>query len=365
MPDWERLREEFPSLERWTYLNTATFGQTPQRAVRAMMAHLEHRDELACTDFLDWFTDHDRLRGKIARLIHCTADEIAYAPNAAAGLSLLMNGLEWNEGDEIVTLAGEFPNQIYAPAARGVKLIETEWKGFQDALSPRTRMIALSTVNYTNGFRPPLDEVAAAARSTGALLYLDGTQSVGALRFDWQAIQPDLFAVNTYKWMLTPNGVAFLAVHPRLRAKLPPLAVGWRSHHDWRNVNHLHHGPPVFKESAEKYEGGMLPSSLLYALESIVDLMLELGPVAIEGRVMELAVGMAKILRRRGGVIQHEGSPILAARFEGRDAGQLALALKERGVLASARHNNLRVSTHFYNNERDLDRLDSVLAELV
>jgi cysteine desulfurase / selenocysteine lyase len=365
MPDWEGLREEFPSLRQWTYLNTATFGQTPQRAVRAMTAHIRHRDELACMDFLDWFTDHDRLRGKLGRLINCTADEIAYVPNAAAGLALLMNGLAWNEGDEIVTLAGEFPNQIYAPAARGVKLIETEWARFQDVLSPRTRMIALSTVNYTNGFRPPLDEVARAARTAGALLYVDGTQSVGALRFDWQAIQPDLLAVNAYKWMLTPNGVGFLAVHPRLRAKLPPLAVGWRSHHDWRNVDHLHHGPPVFKETAERYEGGMLPSALLYALESIVDLMLELGPEEIERRVMDLAAQMSGILRGRGGVIQHEGSPILAARFDGQDAGNLAVALKEHGVLASARHGNLRVSTHFYNNGRDLERLDEVLGGLL
>ena len=215
--DWERIREEFPSLKRFTYLNTATFGQTPQCAVRAMAEHLAHRDESACADFLDWFTDHDRLRGKLAQLINCTADEIAFMPNASAGLALLMNGSEWEPGDEVVTLTGEFPNQIYAPAARGVKLVETEWADFERSLSKRTRLVALSTVNYTNGFRPPLEKVAQAARAAGALLYIDGTQSVGALRFDWQAIQPDLLAVNTYKWMLTPNGLAFLAVHPRLR----------------------------------------------------------------------------------------------------------------------------------------------------
>jgi cysteine desulfurase/selenocysteine lyase len=363
--DWERIREEFPSLKRFTYLNTATFGQTPQCAVRAMAEHMAHRDESACVDFLDWFTDHDRLRGKLAQLINCTADEIAFVQNASAGLALLMNGLKWEPGDEVVTLSGEFPNQIYAPAARGVKLIETEWVDFDRSLSKRTRLVALSTVNYTNGFRPPLEKVAQAARAAGALLYIDGTQSVGALRFDWQAIQPDLLAVNTYKWMLTPNGLAFLAVHPRLRRELEPQVVGWRSHHDWRNVNHLHHGPPVFKESAERYEGGMLPSVLCYALEAVVDLMLEMGVERTEERVMELAARASEVLRRHGGEVAHEGSQILAARFKDAEAGALALALKERGVLASARHGNLRISTHFYNNEADLGVLDAALRGII
>ncbi len=104
-----------------------------------------------------------------------------------------------------------------------------------------------------------------------------------------------MVAVNCYKWMLAPNGVAFAAVHERLRDRLEPLAIGWRSHHDWRNVTALWHGRPQLKTSAEKYEAGMLPSALLYALEASVDLMLELGPSVIEQRVLELA-GKARAL---------------------------------------------------------------------
>jgi len=358
MTDWAQVRAQFPALQRWTYLNTATFGQVPRCAVEAIERHLAHRDELACFDFLDWFTDHDGLREKLARLINSTPDEIAFVSNASSGLALVMNGIDWREGDEAVTLAGEFPNQIYAPSAHHVKLLERPWPDLLAAIGPKTRLVAVSEVNYSTGFRVPLEQLAAAARKAGALFYVDGTQSLGALQFDWQDIQPDVFSVNTYKWMLTPNGVSFMAVHPRVREMLPPIEVGWRSHYDWRNVNNLHHGPPVFKTTAEKYEGGMLASSLLYALEAVVDLMLELGPAAIEERCLALAAETRRVLAAAGGdLIPDTKSPITCAAFSGRDAGEMSLSLKEQGILVSARHGHLRVSTHFYNTETDLARL--------
>ena len=90
------------------------------------------------------------------------------------------------------------------------------------------------------------------------LLYVDGTQSVGALRFDVAAVQPDMLAVDAYKWLLSPNGAAFCYVSPELRQRLEPAVIGWRSHKDWRRPERLHHGEPEFADSAEKYEGGML-----------------------------------------------------------------------------------------------------------
>lgn len=368
--DWPGVRAEFPALNQWTFLNTATFGQVPNRARRAVEEHFEHRNRTACHDFLSWFDDHDRLRSKLARLVCCTPADIAFLPSASTALSVLLNGIDWHEDDEIVTLEEEFPNQIYHPSIlRGVKLREVRAGELRGAVNERTRLVLFSTANYITGLRPPLDEQAGWLRERGVLFALDGTQTVGALRMDCEAVKPDYLAVDAYKWMLTPNGAGFAVIRPALRERLRPQVIGWRSHKGWRDVDDLHHGPPEFASEAEKYEGGMLPSSLLYAMEAVVDMMLELGPVNIEKRVLELASQVREIIRKRGGrLLYDEGpyyeSPIVAARFP-LDAPAISRALKERRVLTSARHGYLRISTHFYNNEQDIESLDSALREIL
>jgi cysteine desulfurase / selenocysteine lyase len=371
--DWAAIRDEFPPLREWTFLNTATFGQMPRRAVEAMERHFTHRDELACWDFLDWFDDADEIRRSIAQLVNCQGEDVAFIPHASTGLSLLLGGLEWKAGDRVVTFQNEFPNNLYFPSLlgeRGVEFVETDWDGLPNALNERTRVVVASTVNYTNGYRPPLEELSRLTRERGILLYLDGTQSVGALQIDLSKIRPSLFTVHGYKWLLAPTGAAFMYVSPELRQRLKPNVVGWRSDYDWHNVSNLHHGAPRFSGDAERYEGGMLPFPLLYAMGASVRMMLELGPAAIEERVQELAAGCRRVVRSLGGKLLYDERPnfdsgIVAARFEGYDASELARRLKERNVLVSARHGNVRVSVHFYNSQEDLDRLGNELGRLV
>lgn len=371
--DWREIRREFPALERWTYLNTATFGQLPRRAVQAMERHLRRREELACADFLSWFDDADEIRSLAAWLIHCGPEDIAFVTNAASALGVLMSGLAWKAGDRVVTLEGEFPNNLYCAAGvtgRGVEFVATSFDKLYEAVTPNTRLVVLSTVNYTTGFAPPLGEVSAALRERGVLLYVDATQSLGALEFDASAIQPAVMAVDAYKWLLGPTGAGFMYVHPEVRRWLPPSIIGWRSHKAWREVDHLHHGTPEFAGAAEKYEGGMLNFPSLYAMGASIELMLEIGPARIEQRVRELASETRSILRRCGGRLLADeapfhDSPVVTARFPEVDASRLALELKARGVLVSARHGCLRVSPHFYNDEGDLTRLEEALREIL
>jgi cysteine desulfurase / selenocysteine lyase len=165
--------------------------------------------------------------------------------------------------------------------------------------------------------------------------------------------------------MCSPTGVGFLYVAPRLREKLPPGEIGWRSHRTWRQVDDLHHGQPELKETAEKYEAGGLPFGLMYAMEASVNLMLETGVEAIERRVLELACSARARLRGLGAQVEETGSQIVAARFSGDDPSRLARELKSRRILVAARHGFLRVSPHFYNQEQDLERLEAALKEIL
>jgi cysteine desulfurase / selenocysteine lyase len=361
---WQEVREQFPALKGRTFLNTATYGQTPRRAVEAMHRHLARRDEHACTDFLTWFDDMDAIRALCGRLIHCEPADIAFIHSASLGLATFLNGLQWTEGDEVVTVENEFPNNLYQRpvlARAGVEFRVVPFADLQASLTAKTRVVILSALNYGTGFRAPLETLGPALKSRGILLYVDGTQGCGALQYDMRAIQPAAFAVDAYKWMLTPNGGGFLYIDPALRPALAPMMAGWRSDRNWRQVNNLNHGDPIFSDDAERYEGGMICFPSIYAMGAVLEMMLEIGPAAIETRVLELADGVRKVLLDGGALdVNKDHSPIVTAAFE-TDPGALAVKLKERGVIVSARHGRLRVSPHFYNTSEDLDRLAAAL----
>jgi len=364
MTDWTQVRKQFPSLEKWTYLNTATYGQHPLRAEQAIIDHLAHRTEEACYDFLDWFVDHDHLRAEISQLVNCEPEDVAYFPNSSTALGLLLNGVDFDSGDEVLTIEGEFPNQVYAPLAHGAVLTEAPGERLLDALTVRTRLVVVSSVNYVTGYRVPLEPLAEECRRRGILLYVDATQSAGALKTDFAALQPSMLAVNAYKWMCCPSGIGFAAIHPELRRRMRPLTVGWRSDKGWRNVANLSHGAPEFAESADRYEGGMLPSPLLYALKECVRMFPELGPADVEARVLGLARRLRERMREMGlEPLSYEDSAIVAVPVA--DAPGVAAELRKQRVLVSARHGLLRVSPHFYNNEADLERLMKAMGELV
>ncbi len=364
--NWAEVRSQFPALSEWTYLDSATYGHVPRRGVEAVAGHFARRDRLACSDYLEWFDDADRLRGLIGELIHCFPEDIAFASSTSQALAVLLNGIAWQPGDRVVTLEGDFPNNLYAPAIlEGIEFVQTPWDRFYDSINDRTRLVLMSSANYSTGFRPPLEEISRYLRERGIIFYVDGTQSVGALRFDVARVRPSMLAVHGYKWLLCPTGAAFFYVDPELRGLMVPNVVGWRSDKGWRNVNTLNLGAPEFKDAAERYEGGMIPFALLCAMEASVAMFLEIGPEGIECRVRQLAAGIVSIARRLGGVVAYPDSHIVAARFERADAAAIARALRTRRVLVSARHGHVRLSAHFYNDESDLERLETELRPLL
>jgi cysteine desulfurase/selenocysteine lyase len=374
--DWRAVRDLFPVLRQWTYLNTATFGPMPTTAVAAAMKHFEQRDETASRDFLEWFDHLDVIRGKIARLIGADAADIGFCPNAGTGLSWLLEGVKWRSGDEVVAMENEFPNNLYAPALlsdRGVVLNEVSMESdsfdprkFLDALSPRTRLVILSAVSYSSGLRMPLEILAPEFKRRGIITCVDATQSVGALRHDVSATPVDYLIVHGYKWMCSPTGAGFVYVSPETREWLVPSVISWRSHRDWRNVDQLHHGRPDLPGEAARYEGGVQNFSGLFAMEAVLDLLNELTPEVVELRVLELAGKCSEVLERRGGVLaagesEYYKSPIVTAEFPGRDVSQLSETLERAKIAVAARKGRLRVSPHFFNSDADIEALAAAL----
>ena len=361
--DWKAIRREFPALEGRVFLNTATYGQLPRRSVEAVAEHFRRRDEMACGDFLEWFDDAGALRASIARWISASAEDIAFVTTASHALSTVLSGIDWHRGDEILTLEDEFPNQLYAAESQfGVRGVVCRWDELEASVSDRTRLVLLSSVNYRTGLQPDLTQVIPWLRDRGILIYVDGTQSVGALRFDCSAIKPDFLAVNAYKWMISPNGAGFFYVRPEVRQWLRPNVIGWRSDRAWQSVEALHQGAPRFTESAERYEGGMLVFPSLVAMQSSLTLFEEIGSETIERRVLALTDRMRKGLLELGAEeFPSQGSTlpsqISLLKVPGIDSSELARRLHAIDIDVSARREYLRISPHFYNDVDDVDAL--------
>ena len=378
--DWRQIRGQFPLLRDWVYLNTASFGPLPSCAVEAVGDYFRRRDEKACLDFLDWYSEIEHIRGRAAALVGADADDIAFVPSTGAALSWLVGGMDWKPGDHILSLSDEFPNNLYFGAmleARGVHFTPASvpegrfsLEEFLGQVTSRTRLVLLSAVNYSTGLRPPLDAIGAALKERGVLFYVDGTQSVGALATDVQSARIDVLAVHAYKWLCSPMGIGFAYIRPDVREWLEPSVYSWRSHRNWRDVDHLHHGAPDLPSEAMRYEGGGQNFSGLCAMDAVFGLLESLGHAALQDRVREISSYTRDVVRRRGATLlydrhPHYDSPIIAARFPGADSSVLAVELQQRNIAVAARKGNLRVSPHFFNDEEDLARLDSALMEIL
>lgn len=374
--DWLALRPLFPALRGWTYLNTAAFGAIPTTATQAIQTHFADRNESAALDFLTWFDRLDSLREKVARLIGAQARDIGFCPNAGTALAWLLHGLDWRAGDEILGLDPDFPNNAYAPrmleeAGVRCRTVRAEpgrfdVERFLSALSARTRLVLLSSVDYATGVRTPLEALEPELRRRGILLAVDGTQSVGVLRHDVAAVPCDFLIVSGYKWMLAPPGAGFFYAPSATRERLKPTLVSWRSDRRWRNVTSLHLGRPELPDEAAAYEGGVQPFALLFALEASLDLILQCGPERIERRALGLARECRELLAAAPGAEladtdERYDSAIVTAAFPGRDLADLSRKLKEEHVAVSVRRASLRVSCHFFNSRDDLRLLAAVL----
>ena len=182
---WRAARAMFPVLGRWAHLNSAAFGPMPSTAVEAVNRHFADRAESASLNFLQWFDRLDAIRAKVARLIGAEATDIGFCPNAGTALSWLLHGIPWRSGDEILAIDHEFPNNLYAPRlldTKGVRFRSLPAPAgsfsadyFLDRLGPRTRLVLLSSVNYSNGGSRSAGVARSELRRRGVLFGVDGT----------------------------------------------------------------------------------------------------------------------------------------------------------------------------------------------
>ncbi|MCB1789041.1 MAG: aminotransferase class V-fold PLP-dependent enzyme, partial [Gammaproteobacteria bacterium] len=210
------LPAEFPQNPELCYLNHAAVGPWPKRTAQTVANFAQQNMVEGATHYPEWLEVERRLRARLARLINApSGDDIALVKNTSEGLSIVSQGLDWRDGDEVVGLRGDFcSNEMVWQAldVRGVRYQAVDALASDDpegaliaAIGERTRLMAISTVHFATGYRFDMQRLADACREHGVLLSVDAIQSLGAATFDLAQVDADFVMAGGHKWLLSPE----------------------------------------------------------------------------------------------------------------------------------------------------------------
>ena len=370
---------EFPLRPEIIYLNHAAVAPWPRRTADAVKRFAEENATQGARNYKQWLRIEQALREQLRGLLnapHC--DDIALLKNTSEGLSVVAYGLSWQAGDNIVISNEEFPsNRIVWDSLkdRGVELREADLHGstgpeqaLLDIMDDRTRLLAVSSVQYASGIRLDLQHLGEVCRQRGILFCIDAIQSLGVLPLDLQKIHVDFVTADGHKWMLGPEGVAVFYCRAPLREQLRLNQYGWHMIEHAGDYDRSEWQPA---RSARRFECGSPNMLGIHALHASLSLLLEIGMENVSRLVMDNA---AYLIERLGQIAGLElVTPTQTNRYAGivtfrhREVETTALwrRLSERGVVCAQRGGGIRLSPHFYNKKEELEHVVNLINEFI
>lgn len=371
----DTLRALFPVTERANYLNHAAVSPPPLPTINAIQSQLADVSENGSVNFRDWLAVKESARRLVAGMLGARPEQLAFMRNTSDGLSTVANGLDWQPGDNLVTFRREFPSNIYpwlrVRDALGVEVRMCEERNGRIDLAEliglideRTRVVAVSQVQFASGFRADLGRVGRAARAHDALLVVDVIQSLGVVPIDVEAELVDVAAAACHKWLLTPEGVGLLYLSERARERIQPTLVGWVSVPNPDDYANFEQG---WNRGTLAWETGTAPTAVIHGLEASLKLLNEVGVGKIQAHLEILTDHLCERLRntdyqvvssRRPG----EKSQIVCIRHPaGLSSMDLYAHLKQRNIITATRGDRLRIAPHLYNTLEEIDELVNAL----
>ena len=374
--DVTALRDvEFPWAGRRVYLNHASTGPLPARSLIAVEEFNRRRAAM------DGMTD-PMLQGVLAnarqlaaQLVHADVEEIALAGNTSWGINLAAATLPLEQGDVVVVSDREFPANVYPwmrLASRGVRLEVAPvtpggWPD-EDYLLARVqdaevKVLAVSWVQFSNGYRVDLGRLSRAARDTGTYFVVDAIQGLGQQPLDLSTLTVDVLACGAQKWLLSPWGTGFVYVRRALIEQLAPLVTGWMAHEGTDDFTKLTDYDPALHRDARRFELVSLPFQDFVGFNASLTLLLELGAARIAAHLDRIT----EPVRRWA---ESAGVP-LTSPTGGHGSGIVCVAppnieraydkLAEAGIIASLREGAIRLSPHCYTTVEEMERVVDVL----
>ena len=370
---WRMVRSQFLISPKGIYFNTGTVGASPRTVLDAVVKHMTAFE----TVFEAEGVDVEALRRAVGTLLGAPPQTLAFTRNTTESMSWIAGGLDLAPGDEILMtthehVGGMCPWQAVArrrnlvltqiplpvPPARSADVVDA-WRR---AIGPRTRVLMISHVLFTDGLIQPVRELCAMARERGIITAIDGAHPPGMLRMSLTDLGCDFYASSPHKWLLAPKGSGLLYVSEGWVDRLWPTIVsgGW----------------DALPDKAVRFDRkGTINESLLAGFQAAVDFHNLVGPERVERRIRWLGDRLYDGLARVAGVDLKSATdpalraPMISFTVRGWTTDDLIKALWERGTVrvrhvAEYDYHWVRLSTHIYNTPEEVDRVVALVGEL-
>jgi selenocysteine lyase/cysteine desulfurase len=369
-------RVEFPVAKKFIYLDHAAVAPLSKRVKDAVNEFLTEATESAFFRYSFWMDRVEEIRGRCAELVGSEKQEIAFVKNTSHGICLVAEGLDWTEGDNVIIFEKEFPSNIYPwlnLERKGVKVKFIPASGnmiyiddIEKMIDADTRLLSISSVQFSNGFRIDLERLGELCKRRKVLLFVDAIQSLGIAPLNVSGSGIDFLASDGHKWLLGPEGAGIFYCRHELAELLKPSLIGWKS---VVNENDYDHIDFRLKTNSLRFEEGSLNVMGITALGAAVDLILEVGIDRISERLLDLGDLIVGEAENRGLEIRSPRDRKHRAGINSIMGSFDPIGVKDRlralGILVNVRSGAIRVAPHFYNTEDEVLTFFSELDKLI
>ncbi len=379
MPDWNKIREDFPITKDMVYFQSAAMSPIPTPVFEAIV---ENYRKICRQGDVHWEDDLDKYRklcGDIAALINTEKDNICFVQNTSTAMSLLALSIKNKIATpfNVVSTQDEFPASTIGfehlgISMRYVKPIDSRYSidSIIEQTDNQTAAVVTSYVQYATGFRQDLLTLGKTLHDRGILFIVNATQAFPLYPLDVESMHIDALTCSLHKWGLTGHIGSLFFTTPDFRKRFPVPWIGWLSVDAGENVIHTAKNSPFrIHDSARRYEFGTQNLQTILAFQQALDYLKAIGFDNIRARILDLTDYLIRGLKRLGvKIVSPSDRPEERSAIVSFDLGdkneECAQKLAEESILVSLRAGCIRVAVNFFNDFDDIDKLLSVLSAI-
>lgn len=373
--DLATLRAQIPLLAHTVPLNNCSQAPLTDISRAAADRYLDSWNRHGM-DWDGWMQEVEAARSVFAALINASADDVAVVSSVSHATSVIATALRFDDGRNVIVASGaEFPTVGHVWLAQQARGATVRWVQFAngeiplasyaEAIDEHTAVVSAAHAYYQTGLVQDVAAITQLAHARGALTYVDAYQSMGAVPIDVRAMDLDMVASGTLKYLMGTPGIAFLYVKRALIERLEPLITGWfgRVNPFAFDAMHLDWSP-----NASRFDGGTPALFSAYVSRASLEWLQQIGAQPIHEWTQHLSRRLIDGAHERGLTILgpgHDAPKTPTTAFGCADAHAAEHAMRDRGFIASARGPAIRLAPHFYNTEHEIDRALDALADVL